>query len=244
MLASLFYRLPPSPSGATLVALALVLGGLTPHVAHGQTTDETDNTPAVRVLRPPPDSLTGHLTLAPKVSYLAPVGNAEQGFSHSKYVRPGPNFGADLAVGISPYVALHGRFDYALLPEATSCASPAKCSANSMAFGIGVQYHVVEGAALDPWVRAGIGYRLTQYEVKLGEETTTRKYSGIDWLHIAMGADWFATQILGFGPYVQLDLGTYRSRPNTPPPPFTDPVSNSVHALLAAGIRIVIAPMR
>lgn len=196
------------------------------------------------VIRPAPDGLSWHLTLAPKVSYLAPLGSAEERFSHQKYITPGPNFGLDVALGISRYVALHARFDYALWPAADTCAQQDSCKATSMAFGLGAEYHVVDGAAIDPWVRVGVGYRLTDYKLTISGHDASRKYGGFDWLHLALGADWFATRKFGFGPYVHLDIGTYNRRPSSPPPPAIEPVGTSVHTLLSVGLRLAISPMR
>lgn len=212
--------------------------------APNQPAQNDDEDPAPIVIRPAPDSLSWHLILAPKVSYLAPLGNAEERFSHQKYVTPGPNFGLDVALGVSRYVALHARFDYALWPAADSCAQRDSCKATSMAFGLGAEYHVVDGAAIDPWVRVGVGYRLTDYKLTISGHDSSRKYRGFDWLHLALGADWFVTRKFGFGPYMHLDLGTYNQRPSSPPPPATEPVATSVHTLLSVGLRLAISPMR
>ncbi len=195
-------------------------------------------------IRAAPDDLSGHFILAPKLAYLVPMGSAEQRFPQRSYVASGPSFGLDLAYGISRYVAVHGRFDYGAFGKGDRCPATGTCKATSMSFGAGVDYHLVNGAAFDPWMRAGLGYRLMHYDLDWDGFKDERKYTGFDWLHLAIGGDWYPHSMLGFGPYLALDLGTYSTRPDQPPPKTSGPTNSATHAFFSVGIRGVFDPMR
>ncbi len=195
---------------------------------------------------PAPDDLSGHVIVAPRLSLAVPMGSAEKGFSHSGYTGTGPNAGLDLAIGISRYVAIQGRFDAAWLGEGGSCPSAGgSCSASTMAFGLGVEYHLVNGASLDPWIRVGAGYRLTTFDLKWpGYASGSLKYHGVDWLHLAVGGEWYAHPKFGFGPYLALDVGYYGTRPKNAPLPPNEPTGIAHHTFLSIGVRGVFDPMR
>ncbi len=58
---------------------------------------------------------------------------------------------------------------------------------------------------------AGLGFRSTTIDPgSSGAEETT--YSGIEFLRLQVGGDWYAFQNVGFGPFMELDMGRYISR--------------------------------
>lgn len=205
---------------------------------------ETDDRPIPKPIRAAPDDLSGHLILSPKLAYLIPMGSAEQGFSQRDYIQSGLALGGDVAFGISRYVALQARFDYGTFSSGNDCPASATCEATSMAFGAGVDYHLVNGAAFDPWMRAGIGYRIMRYDLNLSGSSSELEYSGFDWLHLAVGGDWFPHSMIGFGPYMALDVGTYGSRPDEGVPRRSGNSESATHTFFSVGLRGVFDPMR
>ena len=228
-----------SPVWAALVGPFLLLA-LTPKPAIA---DDTETPDPVR-LRPAPDDLSGHIILAPKLAYSVPAGSAESGYAHRAFTTSGASFGADLAFGISRYVALHGRFDYGTYKSNAHCPTDGTCEASSIAFGVGIDYHIVNGASLAPWLRVGVGYRTMHHNLRWNNFDEKLTYAGFDWLHLAMGADWYPTTLLGLGPFMALDIGTYGSRPDTAPPQTSGERGSTVHTLFSLGIRVVVDPMR
>lgn len=200
-----------------------------------------------KVLPPPavaPDNLTGHVILAPRVGYLRPTGSYENGFSQSDFSSSGPSYGADLSVGISRYVAVHARFEMANLgSDGQFCPNGGSCKAKTTSFGVGLEYHLVNGASFDPWLRWGIGYRMTNLDYHWAGYAQKMDYKGMDWLHLAVGGDFYAARNFGFGPYLSLDLGYYGSRPDNPRP-HTPIVEGEFHTFLGVGFRGVFDPMR
>jgi len=195
-------------------------------------------------IRAAPDDLSGHFILAPKLAYLVPMGSAENRFSQRGYIKSGPSLGLDLALGISRYVAVHARFDYGTFGSGGDCPSGGTCEATSMAFGGGVDYHLVNGAAFDPWMRAGLGYRIMRYDLKWSGYQSELEYSGVEWLHLAVGGDWYAHEMIGFGPYMALDIGSYGTRPDADVPGTSGASEGATHTFFSIGLRGVFDPMR
>lgn len=192
----------------------------------------------------PPDDLTGHLFIAPHLQWSLPTGSAENGLPQRRYVTAGPGFGIDASFGISSYVAIQARFDRATFDGGNSCPAAGKCSAQSSAAGLGVEYHLVNGAAFDPWLAAGLAWRWTSFDLSWpGYQPGKLDYSGLDWIHLAVGGEWYPHQMIGFGPYLGFDLGSYSSRPSSPIPT-AQPAGSAIHSFFTIGIRGVFAPMR
>ncbi len=229
-------RLP----GPCLAACALLLVAI-PASAEEPYADEIPTPPS-----DVPDELSGHLLLAPHLQWLLPAGSAEDGLSQRSYVGSGPGFGFDLSFGVSEYVAIQARFDRASLPDGSQCPSSGRCSAQSTAAGLGVEYHLVNGAAFDPWLAAGMAWRWTSFDLSWpGYQPGKLDYSGMDWLHLAVGGEWYPHRLLGFGPFLAFDLGSYSNRPGSAiPRPTAVPDSSAIHSFFTIGIRGVFAPMR
>lgn len=207
---------------------------------------EGDDASVPEPVRPAPDSLSGHVMLSPRLSLLVPMGSVEDGLPQRKFTSAGLGYGVDLSYGLSRYVALQVRLDYGSFGENDSCPPGGSCSASTIAVGLGLDYHMLHGASIDPWVRAGFGYRSMTLELQWpGFDPGELKYRGIDWLHLAMGADWYASRMLGFGPYLSLDLGTYPSAPGSDvarPPGASE--GNAVHTFFGTGVRVTLHPQR
>lgn len=186
-----------------------------------------------------PDDLSKHFMVAPRVAWLVPMGDADSKFSQRTTTGTGVTFGLDALFGISRYVDLHARFDYGLLGEGGKCPQSSDCKASSTSFGLGLGYHLVNGASFDPWIQAGVGYRFARFEQTPSTgRTATFDYSGFDWLRVAIGGEWYPARWLGFGPYMSLDAGTYSSRPSG------SGAGSAVHMFLSLGMRAVIDPAR
>jgi hypothetical protein len=88
-----------------------------------------------------------------------------------------------------------------------------------------IRYHLVQGVRFDPWLSAGAGFRKTT----LGSEAWT----GVDIVRLALGGDFYAWPSLGFGPFVEMAIGTYVDAT----PKLT---SHNVNANFTLGLRVVL----
>lgn len=118
-------------------------------------------------------------------------------------VGPGLALGLDAAYGVSRsvFVGLWGQ--YGRFASGSECDD---CESTSYAVGPFVRYHLVQGVRFDPWVLAGLGYRVTE----LGPDQV--RYSGIDWVRFSVGGDWYGFSNLALGALLELSMGVYNDR--------------------------------
>jgi hypothetical protein len=159
------------------------------------------------VVVPAPDTRSGHLTLAASAALALPFGSFAQGLPQTDVVGSGGGFGADLGIGVSHSVAIGAWGQLLDLSASDKCPD---CSARSFAGGLFVRYYLVQGVRFDPWMSAGAGYRSTTLSLQTGDVT----YSGFELLQVRVGGDWYPFPLLGLGPFMELDLGAYNSRPD------------------------------
>ena len=78
----------------------------------------------------------------------------------------------------------------------------------------------------DHWLLAGIGYR----KLTVSTDAADLDYSGVEWLHLEFGGDWYPTSVIGFGPYLGFDWGIYGDHPGDG--------DSSSHFQVTTGLRI------
>ena len=180
-----------------------------------------EDEPPVPLVPPAADTLGGHFVLGLGAGLEAPFGELSQG---QKAANLGIGFtgAADLGFGISRAVVLGAWGDF------TSYGS----KETGFAVGPFIRYHVVQGVRFDPWILAGPGYR------SLTRETPDAKqqFSGVEILHVAVGGDYYPLSSIGFGPWLELDMGIYGKRPSLG----TARVPPALHLGFVSGLRLVI----
>jgi hypothetical protein len=185
---------------------------------------------------PAPDTLTGHLALAANAGWGVPFGKLGSGLTQSDVMSSGPSVSLDLGFGVSRTVLLGLWGQYLSIGSSSSCTD---CQTATWAAGPWVRYHLVQGVRFDPWIAGGFGWRATSVKRHVGDSN----YSGPEWLRVAVGGDWYPINNLGFGPMLELDAGTYTSRPSTLPIPRAsgEPTDEGTtwHWLFVAGLRVV-----
>ncbi len=170
---------------------------------HVEESDEPGPEPPL--VAPAPDTMGGHIAISPSVGVAFPFANLESGRAQTDSMSKGWAFGLDAAYGVSRSVAVGLWGQHLRLGQADACSA---CKTQSTAFGAFLQYHLVQGMRFDPWIGAGLGYRTTKISAPAGDVT----YSGLEFLRIQLGGDWYAFDKIGFGPYLELDAGRYSSR--------------------------------
>ena len=158
------------------------------------------------MIPPAQDTLAGHVTLGVSGLWTIPFGELQDGTSQTQLIGPGPGVGFDLGVGISRTVALGAWGQLIRFDGGDDCSG---CSASSLGLGAFVRYHLVQGARFDPWMTAGIGYRQTSIQDFPGGDLD---FSGVEWLRLQVGGDWYPLKFLGVGPLLELDMGIYSDR--------------------------------
>jgi hypothetical protein len=97
---------------------------------------------------------------------------------------------------------------YASYAKGDACSD---CSGRAFAVGPFVRYQLLQGLRFDPWLTLGGGYRSVSFKDATG---TQQKFSGLEWLHFELGADYYLLSGFGFGPYGALGLSSYTTRPS------------------------------
>src|SRR5690606_17417468 len=105
-----------------------------------------DDPPQPLVL-PEPSTLSGHITASASVLWAIPFASLESEIDQGDSMSAGPGFGLDLAFGISRTVALGAWGQMLVLDGGDECSS---CSTRSLAGGLFVRYHLVQGVRFDP----------------------------------------------------------------------------------------------
>lgn len=166
---------------------------------------DDEDPPDPPLLPPALDTLAGHLALGLSGGWFIPFGGLESGAAQADSLGSGPGVGFDAGYGLSRTVILGVFGQAAFFGEGDRCKG---CSTTSYAGGAFIRYHLVQGVRFDPWMSAGIGYRVT----RVSTSASDIDYAGIEWLNLKLGGDWYAFDKLGFGPYTELSVGRYTSR--------------------------------
>ncbi len=228
-----------------LPVCALALGALNPRGASAQETipglppvpsmdsEEREGTP-----RPaPPDERTGHVYVRAVSGLLLPAGFVRTSAAITDVASFGVGVGGAVGVGVSRHAELDATGMFGLFASPPECAN---CSADMVAAGVGVTYHLAQGVSLDPWARLGVGYRTASLTIEdpAPREPSSGRYHGVDFLQISLGATYLPVSGFGLGPYAQADVGTFVARPAP------DPGGTRVYAVFHLGLRFEIDPIR
>jgi hypothetical protein len=172
-----------------------------PEPLPGDQLDEEEPEPPL--IPPAADTLAGHVDVTGSIAFAVPFGQLEEGVDQTSVIGSGHGVGLDIGIGVSRTVAI-GAWGQALaLGDSDDCID---CSGASLAFGGFVRYHLVQGVRFDPWMSAGLGYRTTTFSGVPGGDVD---YSGIEWLRLQVGGDWYPFSHVGLGPFMELDMGIY-----------------------------------
>lgn len=211
-----------------LFAYCLALGALmSAPAAHAQEglpppppEEDDESIPLVPAAK---DTLGGHLVLAVSPAVAIPGGSYDRSQPASR-LGIGWGAGADVGFGIARAVALGVYGQYFRYQGG---AGSTRTSSTELTVGPFVRYHVVQGLRFDPWILVGAGYRTAS----VTERETKQKFSGVEWLRFAVGGDYYVFSGLAFGPFVELDLGSFLEHPAKDTPA-------TVHFAFLAGLRL------
>lgn len=166
-------------------------------------------------IEPALDTLGGHVSASPSAALALPFGDLAQGTRASDVMGAGSSFGLELGYGTSRSVVVGAWGEYNHFGAGSGCT---RCSASSFAVGPFVRYHLVQGVRFDPWMEAALGFRSTHLDNAgaqfAGVPQGSSSWSGIQWVRLSVGGDWYAFSKLGIGPFMSLGVATYGSRPS------------------------------
>ncbi|HEY3234710.1 MAG TPA: hypothetical protein VGJ84_08330 [Polyangiaceae bacterium] len=165
---------------------------------------DEDRDAELPLIPPALDTISGHFVGFGSAGLAVPFGDRA---ARSGAADAGLALGLDAGVGISRTVVLGIWGQSIRVSGGNKCGS---CSLTSFAVGPFVRYHLVQGVRFDPWLQFGAGFRT----LSIGTSTGDQSYSGVDWMRLQVGGDWYVFSTLGVGPFLELDSGVYTNRPS------------------------------
>lgn len=193
-----------------------------------------------------PDTRKGHLLFGVGATAMGPAGSMGPNTPSTQLAAAGFGVSGFLGVGLGRHVTFQAVADWTKFLAPGACGTG--CGGRSYSIGLGLTYHLAQGIAFDPWASYGIAYRTSTFDVIDPSSPTNRvrqEYQGIDIARISLGGDFYPTPFLGFGPFLELDLGTNFRRPPllvALPPDVSD--TPRTYALFQIGFRIAFDPLR
>lgn len=173
------------------------------------------------------DLLGSHVLVGAALAPTWSVGRLGDDVPATRGLGIGLGFRADAAFGVSRAVSVGAFGSFATYSDGSGCDS---CKGRSLAVGPFARYHLVQGFRFDPWLMIGAAYRQISFDGVAGPR---QKFSGVEWLHLELGADYYAFSGLGFGPYGAVGFSSYTNRPDAAG-------SASVNVDLSVGLRVLL----
>ncbi len=219
----------------TSAGVAVCIAVLSTTSAAAALDDDREGTPRAAA----PDELAGKLVVRAGAELVGPVGSASQEAAMDDVAGAGLGAAGSIGLGLSRHAELSLQGGYAKLSAASRCKD---CGGSSARVGVGLTYHLAQGVAFDPWARFGAAYRTTSLETdgaksRAAREVTGGTYHGVDFAQLSFGTLWSPVSAFGFGPYAEMDLGSYLGRP--------DGASGaSAYAFFTVGLQVQLMPSR
>jgi len=217
-LASLLPALLATSLGASVASAA---GAAPPNEVSSE--DDEAGEPERAPIPPAKDLLAWHPLLAVAGKLAVPFGELDSDRSFGDRAGLGYGVSGELGLGLSRSVELGVWADYVSFDSDEDCRG---CEITSFGVGPFLRYHLVQGMRFDPFLTIGAGHRAVTISSD-GEEQTD---SGLAWLKLGLGGNWYALSQVAFGPYVELELATL-----TDAPAGSDP---AVFAQFSSGLRL------
>jgi hypothetical protein len=187
--------------------------------------DEEPQTPLVPRAK---DLLGSHVLVGAALGPVWSLGRFDSQTTAARGFATGLGFQADAGFGLSRTISVGAWASYAMYADGSGCDD---CAGRSFAIGPFVRYHLSQGLRFDPWLSAGLGYRQLSFLDDL--RASKQKYSGMEWLRLDLGADYYVFSGFGIGPYGTLALSSYSTRP-------AGTGDARVNTELSAGLRLLL----
>ena len=189
------------------------------------------------------DLLSGHFLAGASVGPAWSLGKLGSSVATVHNLGTGLLVQGDLGFGLSRSMVLGVWGNFGRYSDGDTCAHALNpnpdCSAYSFSVGPFVRYHLSQGLRFDPWVLLGGGYRRVRFNQDslspLADPyvTETQTYSGLNWLRLELGGDYYLWSGVGLGPFGSLSLSSYTDRP-------ASAGDASVNTELSLGLRLLL----
>lgn len=179
----------------------------TPATAKEDAADEGDDEPPAPTVPFRRDFVGGHFQVGLTGLLAFPFGSVSKDLGTRSRTGWGGGGTVDLTYGLDRFVALGAYAEMNAFGDSKKCQD---CTGRLLGSGAFVRYHISQGLRLDPWVSYGVGY------FAFGSEETDKlaHYSGLEWMRLSIGADWYVAPSFLIGPVLGLSAGHAIERPD------------------------------
>lgn len=157
------------------------------------------------------DAVGGHFQAGVTGLFAFPFGSSAKDVGTRTRAGWGGGGALDLSYGVDRFVALGAYAEMSRLGDSKKCPD---CTGTLLGSGAFVRYHISQGLRLDPWVSYGLGFLGFGGE----DQAEISHYSGVEWMRLQVGADWFLTPSMLLGPVVSLSAAHMIERPRLEEP--------------------------
>lgn len=193
-----------------------------------------------------PDERKGHLYFGIGATAVGPAGSMGPQTPSTTLASAGFGFTGFFGIGVGRHATVQIFGDRTIFLSPGACTKD--CQGRAFSLGLGMTYHLAQGLAFDPWGSFGMAYRDSTFEAVNPANPEGRRvsqhYRGIDWARIAFGGDFYPTPFFGFGPWIEMDLGSSFSWPKPLVTLSPDVNYSRTYAMFQVGIRVAFDPMR
>ncbi len=186
-----------------------------------------DTEPKTPIVPRAKDLLGSHVLIGAAVGSAWSFGHLSSDVSSERALGTGLGFRADAGFGLSRSVVVGAWGSFASYADGSGCGD--SCSGQALALGPFVRYHLQQGLRFDPWLTLGGGYRQVSFVDATGAR---QKFSGVEWLHFELGADYYMLSGFGIGPFGALGVSSYSKRA-------TGAGDAAVNTELSVGLRVL-----
>jgi hypothetical protein len=173
-----------------------------------------------------PDLRSGHIIVRAGGGLWVPSSPFAPAIDELGSLNVGGAFHGQLGVGLNRYLVLHGSGGMGVVSSSdTTCDG---CGATTIHAAAGLEFHVNQGFAFDPWVSYGMGYRHTILGLAEQDNLSLKAF---EFMRLSIGGDYFPTASFGLGPYMEVDVGVRQ---------LGDPV---YYAIFQTGLRLSFDPV-
>ncbi len=193
-----------------------------------------------------PKKVPGHVgfQMAIGSGYAFPLGDVDSSLTQEEFISGQVPLLLDIGFKVTPtfYIGLYTGVGFggagSMLDDV--CTSPGvDCSSSTIRMGINTQYHFLPDERWNPYIGYGVGYEVATLSATGPGGEANLTTTGLEFARLALGIDYRASSVIGFGPYVDLGAGAYSSMSDGTS---TLDLNVGIHGWLHFGVRMTLLP--
>ncbi len=183
--------------------------------------------------------------MALSFGYSIPFGDVDSSLKQGDLISSELPLNLEFGYKVTPEIYFGGYVGYGFgdggsMVDKLCISSSVTCSLSTLRIGVNLQYHFRPEAKVNPYIGFGMGYESATFTASGPGGTAEVIARGFEVLRFTAGTDFRTNSVVGFGPYVNLGVGTYTSLDNGYE---SAPIEDAkLHGWLNVGIRISLFP--